>query len=690
LTNTPSLAWRRISVTCIQVSYEELRVSLKWRVNRLRAMGAAEISSRALQVLRSRLEQYGVGLAREAAPSRARGTTWLPVLPTSLNVATYVAEADRIIGGRFRVFGMDAAPLGFPPDWNRDPKTGARPPMTFGKSLDYRNERLVGDVKYLWEPNRHAELVTLAQAWHLSREQRYASACARLIDSWIDACPYPLGINWTSSLELALRLVNWSFAWHILGGETAVLFEGSAGQALRIRWLTCIRQHCHFIAGHLSRHSSANNHLLGELLGLFVASTTWPLWHESRRWHDCAHAEFKRQVLAQNASDGVNREQAIWYQQEVADMMLVAGLYARNGKCEFGAEYWNRWAAMLEFIAGIMDYAGHVPMFGDADDAVIARLDPARDFDPFRSLLACGAVLLKDAPLRDLFKAKARGLDDKSRWLLGDSAATEFAAQTPQKQTRAVPRRAFSEGGYYILGSDLERPREVRAVADAGPLGYLTIAAHGHADALAFTLSIDGDEMLIDPGTYTYYAGEQWRSYFRGTRAHNTVTVDGEDQSVSGGRFLWTKHATIKSTKFESGADLDRLSAEHDGYHRLADPVTHRRELAYSKAARVFRITDRLICKSRHHMEINWHFAPACEVVLMERQLRATRGEVTVELTWSEDLAARLARGEDSPPRGWFSRRLDVKEPCANLVLERDIDGTWEATCDLRILSPQR
>ena len=257
-------------------------MSLRWRINRLRAMGVAEISSRALQMLRARLEQHGIGLTSVAVPNHIAGATWLSVLPKTFNVATYTAEADRILGGRFHVFALAAAPLGFPPDWNRDPKTGTRAPMSFGKLLDYRDARLVGDVKYLWEPNRHAELVTLAQAWHLSRDPRYANACGLFIDSWLLACPYPRGVNWTSSLELALRLVNWSFAWHLLGGETAVVFADDAGQALRLRWLASVRQHCHFIAGHLSRHSSANNHLLGELLGLFVAATTWPLWKGKR------------------------------------------------------------------------------------------------------------------------------------------------------------------------------------------------------------------------------------------------------------------------------------------------------------------------------------------------------------------------------------------------------------------------
>jgi hypothetical protein len=650
-------------------------------------MGVGEISSRTTQMLHARLQQRGIGLARAAGPIRAAGTSWLRVLPTMFNVSAYTTQADRILDGRFHVFALGAAPLGFPPDWNRDPKTGTRAPMTFGKLLDYRNERLVGDIKYLWEPNRHAELVTLAQAWHLSRDPRYANACAVFIDSWLEACPYPDGVNWTSSLELGLRLVNWSFAWHLLGSEAAIIFQGDSGQAFRLRWLTSVHQHCHFIAGHLSRHSSANNHLLGELLGLFVATTRWPLWRQSGRWRDWARAEFEREVLLQNAADGVNREQATWYQQEVADMMLIAGLYARESQCEFGEEYWKRWAAMLEFIAGIMDVAGNVPGFGDADDAVIARLDPRREFEPFRSLLASGATLVNDPRLRASFKTKAPLYDDKTRWLLGDTSSSEFSASAPAPGASGMPRRAFAQGGYFILGSQLESPREVRIVADAGPLGYLAIAAHGHADALAFTLSVHGNEILIDPGTYTYYAGEQWRSYFRGTRAHNTVTVDGQDQSVAGGRFLWTKHAAIISTVFEPRTDVDRLTAEHDGYHRLVDPVTHRRDLSYLKDSRVLRVVDRLTCKSQHHVEINWHFSPACSVVLLERQVRATCSDVVVELTWSDGLTARLARGEESPPRGWFSRRLDVKESCTNLVLEREIDGTWESTCELRIFS---
>src|SRR6185437_14323080 len=125
-----------------------------------------------------------------------------------------------------------------------------------GFGIDYRDSARVGDIKYLWEINRHLELVTLAQAWHLTAQARYAAGARIMIDSWLEACPYPQGVNWCASLEHAIRLVNWAFAWQLLGGDEAPLFKGEKGRAFRRRWLAGIYRHCHFIARHFSRHSS--------------------------------------------------------------------------------------------------------------------------------------------------------------------------------------------------------------------------------------------------------------------------------------------------------------------------------------------------------------------------------------------------------------------------------------------------
>lgn len=655
-------------------------MSLKWKLHRLSAMSGREIGYRVKQRVQAGVEQFGLHSAAAPPPQRAQsGAAWVAALPVNFSLDKYRRAADEILAGRFPVFAMPEAELGFPPPWNRDPKTGRQAPLRFGKTLNYRDETIVGDIKYLWEPSRHAQLVTLAQAWHLSREEKYAQGCRTLLESWWDQCPYPAGVHWTSSLEHSIRLVNWSFAWHLLGGQdtdkNASIFQGVTGEAFKQRWLTSVYQHCHFIAGHLSRYSSANNHLLGELMGLFIASVTWPLWKRSKRWKNTARRELEREMLRQNGEDGVNREQANWYHHEVVDMMLVSGLIARANGCDFSTAYWQRLNAMLQYLASIMDAGGHVPNFGDADDAIIARLDPGANVDVYRSLLATGAVLFDCAP----FKFKAGKLDDKTRWLLGDAGASKYESIDMSRVSLPL-RRDFPQSGYSVLGDRFETQREVRIVADAGPLGYLSIAAHGHADALSFTLSAAGRELLIDPGTYAYHTQRLWRDYFKGTSAHNTVRVDGVDQSVSGGNFLWIKHTQAQVIAIERTPLVERWVASHDGYARLKHPITHRREILFEKEQSRLQVTDELLGSGAHEVEIFWHFSEHCVVKTDGRVVQAIHGDVggdvVLSMTVPEGLRCVVQRGVESPqPSGWISRSFDSKLPTATVVMSGRIEG---------------
>ncbi|MBI4740020.1 MAG: alginate lyase family protein [Betaproteobacteria bacterium] len=666
---------------------------LAWKLRRARAMSLPEIAYRASRSVRALLERAGFGLARPGMPSGDCGKPWCDGVCRLFDAAAYRKAAERILAGRFDVFALRDADLGFPPSWNRDPKTGIAAPLAFGKTLDYRDERVVGDIKYLWEPGRHLELVTLAQAWHLAGDARFAEGCRTLLDSWFAQCPYPLGAHWTSSLEHGIRLVNWSFAWHLLGGDASPLFLGDGGGAFRGRWLRCIFQHCHFIAGHFSRHSSANNHLLGEYLGLLTGALTWPLWPESRRWRETARAGFEREALRQNGADGVNREQAFYYQHQVMDMMLIAGLICRANGAGLGAEYWERLERMMEFVAAIMDCAGNVPLVGDADDGLIVRLGQETGGSPYRSLLAAGALLFDRADL----KARAGRLDDKTRWLFGArcDARWEAIAGTAHAThaTQPGPRREFvefvefAEGGYRILGDKFGTPDEVRIVADAGPLGYLSIAAHGHADALSFTLSLGGEPVLIDPGTYAYHTQPLWRNYFRGTSAHNTVRVDGMDQSVIGGNFLWLDKAGATCLHWASDAGEDVFAGSHDGYERLPDKLTHLREIRLDKRSRRVCITDRLECAGRHEVELFWHFAPGCQVslngdaatVIIHPICHRSGQKKCIAMTFSGTKCERaLYSGDDELPLGWYSDRFDEKRACTTLRCVAPIGGTSE------------
>lgn len=644
--------------------------SLAWKFRRLSAMGGPEIIHRIHRAVGARLERIAP-IRALPVPRETFGMPWADSPAPAIEPGPYVAEAEKILAGRFTVFELEEACLGFPPQWDREPKTGMALPLAHGKTLDYRDRSRYGDIRYLWEFNRHLELVTLAQAFGMTDEIRYASACRRLVESWIGQCPYTKGPNWVSALEHAVRLTNWSVTWHLLGGAHSRLFEGEAGANFRRLWLGAIYRHCTFIAGHFSLHSSANNHLFGECMGLFIGSVTWPCWPESEHWRKLAQSGLETEAIRQIGPDGVNREQAFWYHHEVADMMLLAGLFGRANGFEFSQDYWQRLLKMLEFVAAMMDVAGNVPMIGDADDAVMVRFSRERNFNVYRSLLATGAVLFD----RRDFAAKARRFDDKSRWLLGDAGAMRFEALLAAPQTsRDGDDLAFREGGYYVLGKALDTPGEIRLIADAGPVGYLSIAAHGHADALAFTLSAGGHEILIDPGTYAYLGDAAWRSYFRGTSAHNTVVVDGADQSQSGGPFIWLRKASAKVLEFRPGPGIAHLRMEHDGYARLQQPVIHRREIAFDKNASTIQVTDRLTGRGEHAYEWFWHFAENVAVSLEPGRVIANVPGWRIEMAVPDECDAPvLLRGSDSPRAGWISRRFGRKAPCTTVC--------WKLVC---------
>jgi hypothetical protein len=327
-----------------------------------------------------------------------------------------------------------------------------------------------------------------------------------------------------------------------------------------------------------------------------------------------------------------------------------------------------------------MDAGGHVPMFGDADDGYLVRLDRDPQFCPYRSALATGALLFR----RGDFKLKAGSLDDKARWLFGPDADAQFQALDAEA-TRLPLRQSFPEGGYYVLGCDFERPREVRAVVDAGPLGYTSIAAHGHADALSFTLSVHGREILVDPGTYAYHTQERWREYFRGTSAHNTVRIDGLDQSEQGGNFLWLRHARAGCSLWLSTPDKDCFEGWHDGYMRLEDPVKHRRLVELDKRERRLVVEDRLEMQGSHEVELFFHCAEACSVDAVPGGFVVSRDGLQVRLLLPQCGDSSLHKGEAAPILGWASRAFDRRTPTYTIAWRARLSGPTELRTEIHL-----
>ncbi len=645
----------------------------KWYWQRLKCMSLSEVNFRFRQAIRKRLMQKDLLVAGTVPQPdiNYRERLWIDY-PLKINSKGYIKASESIISKGFQFFELEKSIDMVMDNWNRDLKTGTPAPLEFGLSLNYKDQFKVGDIKYLWEPNRHLFLVPIAQGYRLSGDERYLNKLAELLQSWISQCPYLKGPNWTSSLELGIRLINWSIVWQLIGGLECPIFKDHEGLRLRDDLLSMIYRQAHLIRHNFSRYSSGNNHLIGEAAGLYTACLTWPFWKDFSDWQADSYKILIEEIVRQNSDDGVNLEQAISYQQFVLDFFIIAGLAGRANNINFPDTYWKRIEVMIAYIGSMMDTAGNLPMIGDADDGYVVHLSPEEDFCPYKSLLATGAVLFNRAD----FKAKAGKIDQKTIWLLGGNAADLYDSIKVDEGAATV-QQSFPKGGYYLMGVNFNTPQEIKCIIDCGPLGYLSIAAHGHADALSIFLSVNGNEIMIDPGTFAYHTQASWRNYFRGTSAHNTVRIDGSDQSEISGNFMWASKAHALCRLFEIGNSRDRFIGYHDGYQRLKDPVIHEREITFDKQCLELMVSDRLTCRSQHQVERFFHFSEQCRVDLVHDGLRILNKDTLVEVRPMEpDCQIERHIGNETLPMGWTSRHYDQKTPSPSAVFRNNITGS--------------
>jgi len=566
-----------------------------------------------------------------------------------------LARAERIAEHRLDFFDQKYKYLGDPITWNRDHKRGQDTPMTYCASLDYRDIEKVGDCKFVWEPNRHHQLVVLGRAWCLSGDIRFANAVAEQLGSWLEQNPYGVGMNWRSGLELGTRLINWVWALDLINES------GAIDDQLQNRILDSVSRHIWEIDRKYSRGSSVNNHLIGEAAGVFIASSYFGNLRNASRWRTKSRAILNREILNQTFPDGGPLEQTVGYHLFELQFCVTAGIAARAAGQDFSESYWSRLEKMFEFL-GVLSEGGDVlPAFGDGDGGYV--LDIGNNPRNVREWLAVGAVLFG----RSDFKEWAGGDTEPVEWLLGKQGRQSFKA-IPEPQNKTITSRAFKDSGYYLLQhGELDSPDRISVVFDCGPLGMEPFAGHGHADTLSFTLRAFGTEVLVDPGTYDYFSYPKWRKYFRSTRAHNTVVIDGQNQSEMLGLFLWGKRAKAECLSWQPSDVGGKVIGQHDGYMNLDDPVTHKRMLDLDGQELVIR--DDIIARGRHVIEVYFHLAEHCVVnPAGSNHFLVYVNSGTIEIDLDPCFHVESFNGGEDPICGWVSRGYHQKEAGTTLV----------------------
>lgn len=399
------------------------------------------------------------------------------------------------------------------------------------------------------------------------------------------------------------------------------------------------------------------------MAGLYVGSVVWPWYRESAAWRSFARKTLIEEIVRQVDADGVGKERATEYQLFILEFFLLAGALGHIIGDSFPPQYWERLQNMMMFLSMISDRSGNFPMFGDGDSGQVVWL-PESASERARALRLPAGCHDEATPNREL----------RSLLLLWGKTPAEIPLNLVSIPEQSLHR--FPHGGYYVLATDRGSENEMVVVFDASPLGLAPLYAHGHADALSFWLSYGGCEFFIDPGTFCYYTDPAWRAYFRGTAAHNTIRIDGADQSIAAGPFLWRHVAHCRVERVEENGEFVEVMGVHEGYRRLEDPVLHRRGMRLFKKSRRLLITDHLDCRRPHTAEVRFHFSENCQVRQVgPKSFEALNDDKRLDINLDGRLKPRLYRGSENPICGWVSRTFDVKEPSFTIVAHTCVTG---------------
>ena len=575
---------------------------------RIASMDRAELADRIRQELQKRADailfELGIDPSRGKLRLAEAGTRrfffrsediprWMDLLRERIpqQAETIAKRAEKICQHRFDLLGYEDLDYGREIDWHLDRVHGKRAPRDLSFKIRYLDFASIGDAKITWELSRHQHLVTLAKTYRLTDDDRFAS---ELVDQWQDwqrENPYPRGINWASSLEVAFRSLSWLWVYFLLEGTPAMTPE------LREQWLRAMALSGRHIELYLSTYFSPNTHLLGEAVALFFIGTLCPELHSSSRWKRRGWEIVLRQSERQVRPDGFHFEQSTYYHVYALDLLLHARVLASLNDMPFPAEYDRRLEKMLDALA-VLCRAGTPPRWGDDDGGRL--FDPRRNrAEHLADPLATGAVLFG----RGDFKLLAGGLREETLWLLGEQGVAEFDRIEAKHQS--MNSVALPETGLYVMSSS---ERKLQAVIDAGPQGALR-AGHGHADALSLTLHAAEVELLGDPGTFEYVGAGMERDQFRGTAAHNTLQLDGRNQSDPKGPFAWKSLTKAKAETWISGQNFDLFVGSHDGFSQRENPAIHRRWVFFRKR-KFWLVRDLMLGTGKHQLDLRWHLNP--------------------------------------------------------------------------------
>jgi hypothetical protein len=562
---------------------------------RLRAEFARMSASELLDYFRHRtLPKFlpGCDMSSPATPNLQRS-----LFP--FETAQLLERAARITTEHcWSVLGYGEKCFGEKINWLNDPLSGAIWPLDYHADVQlFRGDG--SDARVLWEVNRHAQLITLARAFAVTHDEKYAAEIFSQLATWREQNPTGRGANWACAMEAALRAVNLLTVFE-LTRRSQQLNEETLSPFLQM-----LDQHGAHIRRNLEfSYLATSNHYLSDVVGLLWLGIMLPELEAAEGWRAFGLRELLREMDKQVLPDGADVEASTGYHRLVLELFLYSFILCRANQIEIGEKYWVKLGAMLGYARAYLRPDGRAPLIGDTDSGQVLPL-VRRVADDHAYVLALGAVVFNEPR----FKAAAgKVMPEEVLWISGEQGVRVF--QNLPQTNESTGSQAFRDAGTYVM-----RDRDLYLLFNASGNGLMGRGSHGHNDALSLEVSACGTSFIVDPGTYVYSADLQERQQFRSVAYHSTVEVDGAEQNVTDPAlpFVIGDEAHPRVLRWETGNERDIIVAEHDGYKRLADGIKHRRSVRFEKRERLWIVEDSLTGAGSHVFRFRFHFAEGLE-----------------------------------------------------------------------------
>lgn len=590
---------------------------------------------------------------------------------------TSIKRADEMMTLRFKMLGREIK-YENTIDWNADPVTGYLFPLKYFRQVDIFSDDQERDIKYIWEVNRHQFFIDLGKAYFISGDEKYVSKIITLFNDWIEACPYKLGVNWSSALEVAVRAYAWIWTLYF------ILDSDQVDTFFLKKFVQNIYLHGKYLNENLSLYFSPYNHLIGETSALFLIGYLFPEFKESKKWRRKTWKILQSQLSKQFHRDGMTVEQASFYHYFTLGFYLQPFILKKQNGDKIPAGMEKHLREIMQFSMHLTRPDGRTPAIGDIDNARSIYFNDPENWD-FKNFLAIGSLLFNDREL----KYVAGEMPEDLLWLFGSSGCETYRQLTAIRPKALV--RHFPESGY-LIGRGGWRKDSHYFTFDCGPLAAgvfkdeVTSAAHGHADLLNFEIAAYGKPLIVDAGFHNYRGNFDWHSYFRLTRAHNCLVIDRQPQARHGGILVWSHAPEPQFIKYIRRDALIYFCGSHDAYDTLPGKPKHLRHFFYLNDD-IWIIADRVSGSGNHLIESYLHFAP---LTFREEKntLIASTDDVKLNILFlGESMELEFKQGGNAADEGWLAPLYREKVAAPHLRRFRE---TAIPFSQIMILIPQK